>query len=348
MNTNLFYFHSLNSIGGIETFFYNLARKYGKDFDITILYRNGDPKQVRRLAQYVRMKKYREGERVKCKRLFCAFNTDILDYIDADEYWQMLHGDYRQIGVLPMKHEKLQEYVACSQVVSDAYADMTGKVAQVCYNPFIKPEPKKALRLISATRLTPDKGWNRMVKLAKALDDAGVPYIWDIYSDTFKPIDNPNIVLHAPRLDVINYVAASDYFVQLSDAEGYCYSVVEALSIGVPVIVTDFSVAHEIGVVNGKNGWILPMDMENLPIADICKGVKKFKYTPLEDRWGELLLPVAPDYEEQMKEIVKVKCKHIYYDLEFKRNIEHGESWQCTRGRAETLADLGLVDIIEE
>ena len=42
MNTNLFYFKQLNVIGGIETFFYNLVRKYGKDYDITILYREAD------------------------------------------------------------------------------------------------------------------------------------------------------------------------------------------------------------------------------------------------------------------------------------------------------------------
>ena len=348
MNTNLFYFKQLNSIGGIETFFYNLVRKYGKDYDITILYRFGDKAQIKRLSEYVRVRKYKDGEIIRCKRAFCAFNTDILDFIEADEYYQMLHGDYRALGVLPMKHDKLQHYVACSEVVRDAYADVTGKVAEVSYNPFIRPTPKKALRLISATRLTPDKGWNRMLKLAKALDDAGISYIWDIYSDTFKPVDNPNIVLHAPRLDVLNYVAASDYFVQLSDSEGYCYSVVEALSIGIPVIVTDFPVAHEIGVVNGKNGWILPMDMENLPIADICKGLKKFKYEPPADRWNELLLPVPPDYEEQMNQIVKVRCKRIYIDLEFDRTMEPGEEWICTRRRAEILLDIGVVDLIEE
>lgn len=348
MNTNLFYFKQLNSIGGIETFFYNLAQKYGKDFDITILYKEGDKKQVERLSKLVRMRKYKDGERVRCKRAFCAFNTDILDYIDADEYYQVLHGDYRALGVLPMSHQKLQKYVACSQVVSDAYADITGEVAEVAYNPVVFHKPRKALRLLSATRLTPDKGWNRMLQLAKALDEAGVPYQWDIYTDMKKPIDNPNITIHAPRLDIINYIAAADYFVQLSDAEGYCYSVVESLCAGTPVIVTDFKVAHEIGVVNGKNGWILPMDMSNLPIEDICKGVKKFKYTPIEDRWGEYLLPIPPTYEEEMNQIVKVRCKHIYFDLEFKRQIDAGEEWECTRRRGEMLEDLNLVDIIGE
>ena len=260
----------------------------------------------------------------------------------------MLHGDYRALGVLPQHHEKLQHYVACSEVVRDAYADVTGEIAEVSYNPFVFKKPRKVLHLISATRLTPDKGSRRMEILANALQAADIPFVWDVYSDSAKPFGNENIIMHKPRLDIIDYIADADYFVQLSDAEGYCYSVVEALSVGTPVIVTDFKVAHEIGVANGKNGWILPMDMENLPIAEIYKGLKKFKYTPLEDRWGELLLPVPPDYEEQMKQIVTVRCKRIYLDLEFNRLVEFGEEWDCTRRRAETLTDVGVVDIIKE
>ena len=348
MNTNLFYFHTLNSVGGIETFFWNLAKKYGKTHDITILYRNGDPAQVKRLAELVRVRKYKDGEIVHCKRAFCAFNTDILDYIDAEEYYQMLHGDYKKLGVLPQKHEKLQEYVACSETVRDSYADVTGKVAQVSYNPFVYEKPKKVLRLISATRLTPDKGLKRMEQLATALDEAGVPFVWDVYTDSPRNVVNPGFALHPPRLDILDFIADADYLVQLSDAEGYCYSVVEALSVGTPVIVTDFNVIREIGVINGVNGYILPFDMENLPIAGIKKGLKKFKYTPLEDRWGELLLPVPPDYEEQMNQIVTVRCKRIFLDLQRDQMVNADEEWQVTRRRAEVLQDLGVVDIIEE
>lgn len=348
MNTNLFYFNTLNSIGGIETFFYHMGKKYGKDYDITILYRKGDPAQVKRLSQFVRVKKYHDGERVRCKRAFCAFNTDILDFIDADEYYQMLHGDYRKLGVMPQTHEKLQGYVACSEVVRDAYANITGDVAEVSYNPFVPEKPKKVLRLVSATRLTPDKGWLRMVALSDALDKAGIPYTWDVYSDTNKTVTSPNMVIRRPRLDIVNFIADADYFVQLSDAEGYCYSVVEALCAGTPVIITEFDVAKEIGVVNGVNGFVLPFDMSEIPIDAIYKGLKKFKYTPLKDRWDELLLPVPPDYEEQLKKPVTVRSKRVYLDLELNRTVEFNEEWECSLGRAEMLSDMNLVDIIKE
>ena len=348
MNTNLFYFNTLNSIGGIETFFWQLAKKYGEDHDITILYRRGDPAQIARLSKLVRVRKYHDGERVRCKRAFCAFNTDILDFIDADEYWQMLHGDYKKLGVMPQKHEKLQEYIACSEVVRDAYADVTGKVAHVCYNPFTPEKPRKVLRLVSATRLTPDKGWNRMLVLSDELGKAGIPFAWDVYTDQNKTVSNPNIRLCQPRLDILDFIADADYFVQLSDAEGYCYSVVEALSVGTPVIVTDFPVAKEIGVENGVNGFIIPMDMSKLPLKEIYNGLKKFKYTPKADRWGEYLLPSPPDFEQQLNKPVTVKSKKLYYDMEFQRLVEPGEEWKCPIARAEMLYDIGVIEAFEE
>ena len=65
MMTNVFYFDQINSIGGIETFFYQLGKKYGKDYDITLFYRTGDAKQVQRLSQYIRVRKYRDGQTIR-------------------------------------------------------------------------------------------------------------------------------------------------------------------------------------------------------------------------------------------------------------------------------------------
>lgn len=39
---NVIYFPSLNKIGGVETFCYEMGLKYGKDYDITVLFGNDD------------------------------------------------------------------------------------------------------------------------------------------------------------------------------------------------------------------------------------------------------------------------------------------------------------------
>jgi glycosyltransferase involved in cell wall biosynthesis len=343
---NLFYFHTLNSIGGIETFFYQLAKKYGKDFDITIFYRDADPAQIRRLSQYARLKKYRDGRVLHAKRAFVCFNTDIMGNIEADEYYQMLHGEYTKLGVYPQTHPKITKWISVSEVVRDAYKKGKGEDSIVSYNPYTPVKPRKVLNLVSATRLTSDKGWNRMCVLADAFDKAGVPFQWAVYTDAEKAVTNQSITLKPPRLDVVDFMADADYYVQLSDAEGYCYSVVEALSVGTPVIVTGFSVAHEIGVVNGKNGWILPMSMENLPIAEIYKGLKKFEYKPLPDKWGELLVKGDSNYEETANDPVKVRCRKYYFDLQLNRTVNCGEEWECTRRRADELENLDLVEVL--
>lgn len=348
MNTNLFYYKDLNSIGGVETFFWNLAQKYGSTHDITIAYHAGDPEQIKRLSKLVRVKKVRDGEKLRCKRCFITFNVAMLDNIEAEEYYQLLHGDYRSLGVCPASHPKIQEWVAVSKTVRDSYSDITGKIADVCYNPLIPIKPKKVLRLISATRLTPDKGYNRMAQLAEALTAAGIPFEWDVYCDQRKPFASPYICVKPPRLDVVDVIATADYYVQLSDAEGFCYSVVESLSVGTPVIVTDFPVAREIGVQDRVNGFILPMDMSDIPVDDIYKGLKKFKYTPPADKWDELLLPVPPDYEEQMKVPVRIMCKKQFYDLERQKMVEYGEEWVVNTARYEVLYDIGVVEMVPD
>ena len=348
MYINVFYFNTLNSIGGIETFFWNLGKKYGKDFDITLFYRSGDHAQIERLSQFVRVKRFHDGMKIRCKRAFVCFNTDIMDNIEADEYYQMLHGDYVSLGVYPQFHEKIQKYISVSETVRDSYQKGKGEDSIVSYNPFVPVKTRKVLNLISATRLTPDKGLNRMIALADALDAENIPYLWTVFTDVPRPSKNPNVIMLKPKLNVIDYIANADYYVQLSNAEGYCYSVVEALSVGTPVIVTDFKVVHEIGVENGKNGWILPMSMEDIPITEIYKGLKKFKYTAPEDSWSDLLVPgTCEDYEDPNK-AVKVKCKKIYWDIEFKREMKYGEEWGVPLRRADKLFDLGLIDFVEE
>lgn len=349
MYINVFYFHTLNSIGGIETFFWQLGKKYGADFDITVFYREGCQEQIERLSKYVRVKRYRDGMKIRCKRMFVCFNTDILDNVEAEEYYQMLHGDYVSLGVYPDKDPKINKWISVSETVRDSYKVGMGEEGIICYNPFTPEKPRKVLNLISATRLTKDKGLGRMEALASALDKADIPYLWTVFTDvTSRVVHHPNVVLMPARQNITDYIANADYLVQLSDAEGYCYTVVEALSAGTPVIVTDFKVIHEIGVKDGVNGWVLPMDMSSIPVEDIYKGLRKFKYTAPEDCWGELLVPGESDYAEKMKQIVRVRCKRVYYDLKFEREMVCGEEWEVPMLRADKLLDLGLVDLVGE
>lgn len=303
---NCFYFLKINSIGGIETFFYNLAKKY-KDWDITIYYKIGDPKQIKRLKKYVRVKKY-NGEKIICDKMFFNFNLEIIDNVEAKEYIQIAHGDYKSMGIKPNTHPKITKQIGVSQLVCDTYKEVTGMKTELVYNPIELEKPKKVLNLISATRLTKEKGKERMIMLANMLDNAKIPYIWTIFTDDVKAIDNPNIAYMKPRLDIIDYIANADYLVQLSDNEGYCYSVVESLCVGTPVIVTKCPVFDELGVINGKNGFVIDFDMSNVDIEKIYKGVSKFEYKSKESNWDKFLEKGKSTYKAELETKYKVEA----------------------------------------
>lgn len=302
---NIFYFRYINAIGGIESFFYYLAKKY-KDWDITIYYQDGDAKQIKRLKKYVRVKKY-QGEHIVCDKAFFNFNLEIIDNVEAKEYIQIAHGDYKAMGIKPNDNSKLTGYLGVSQQVCNTYKEVTGHDTQLVYNPIEVEKPKKVLNLISATRLTKEKGKERMILLSKMLDNAGIPYIWTIFTDDKNAINNPNIAYMKPRLDIIDYIANADYLVQLSDNEGYCYSVVESLCVGTPVLVTECPVFKELGIEDGKNGFVFHFDMSNVDVDKIYKGLPTFEYKPKKSNWDKFLIKGKSTYEEEQESKFRVK-----------------------------------------
>ena len=176
------------------------------------------------------------------------------------------------------------------------------------------------------------------------LDEANIPYLWLIFTDDTKAINNPNIIYMKPRLDIINYIANADYLVQLSDNEGYCYSVVESLCVGTPVIVTDMPVMKEIGV-NKTNGFILDFELNNVDLNAIYKGLPKFEYKPKEDNYKKLLIKSKSDYEPNKK--VKVKCIQDYNDIELNKEIRRDEEYIIDLSRAMYLEDEDIVKVVK-
>lgn len=307
-STNAYYFSHLNTIGGVESHFYYLAKKYNA-WDLCVYYRSGDPIQINRLKKFIRVKQMTPSDKLVCDRLFFCYNLEILNQCESPEKIYVLHGDYLDLvnrgyharAALPLD-SRITKYIGVSQLVCDSWKTLTGIDAECVYNPIVLEPTTRPLMLVSATRLTREKGWNRMKKLAEFLDNNGVNYIWFVYTDatedkTKKKIQPlPNMVFAKPRLDVTNKLPAFDAYIQLSDNEGYCLSVVEALMRGLPVICTDLPVLKELGL-NETNSIILDMELNNVNIDEIVNiKNKKFTYTPPEDRWGEMLIHVPSTY----------------------------------------------------
>lgn len=343
---NLFYFPDINKIGGVETFYWYLVQKY-QDWDIVIIYRTGDQNQINRLRKYAKVYKF-GGQQIKCVKAFFNYSADIIDYVDAEEYIQILHGDYKALKVQPHVPQKVTMLIGVSQLVCDTFSEITGRKLTRVYNPIVVPKPRKVLNLISATRLTREKGRDRIIKLGNILDHHNIPYVWTIYTNDVNTISNPNIIYRTPRLDIIDMIGNSDYLVQLSDTEGYCFSVVEALSIGTPVIVTDCPVFKELGIKNGVNGFVLPFDMGKVPVDEIYKGLKKFSYEAPKDTWGDILAEGESQYKKDLLTMVTVECIKPYYDLQMLRDVKPGEIYETNKVRAELLEEAKYARLYEE
>lgn len=341
MKSNIFYFKNINSIGGVETFFWYLARKYS-DHDISIYYQTADPEQVKRLKEYVRVIKW-TGERIRCKKAFFCYKPDIIDYVDADEYYQILHADYKAIGIKPIKDPKIEKLIGVSEQVCNSYKELTGDEVDLSYNPIVKPQkPKKILKLISASRLTYEKGRARIEKLADILNDAGIPFLWTIFTNSKDIIKKPNISFMLPTLDITDYIADADYLVQLSDSEGYCYSVVESLLLGTPVIVTPCEVFHELGIEDGKHGFIVDLDLNNVDPKKIYKGIPKFKYEAPDDRWDELLASGESTYLKDKQTIIEIEILKDFFDIEKMELVKRSTKIKTNKVRAEELIQKGF------
>lgn len=219
---NVFYFANINSIGGVESFFYYIAKKYSDLADITIFYKNGQLPQINRLQKLVRVQKF-NNQKIKCKKLFINYTHDIIDYVEAEEYIEVIHGNLKILNKAPHLHPKITKYIGVSQEVCKSFKELTGKDIELCYNPVALDKPKKALRLISATRLTKEKGKDRMIKLGEVLNNANIPYIWDVFTNDIEKINNPNIVYRTPTLNIQNHIMNYDYLVQLSDDERFWF-----------------------------------------------------------------------------------------------------------------------------
>ena len=348
---NVIYFPSFNIIGGVETYCYEMALKYGNDYDLTVLYRNGDPQQMSRIAKVCRVIRVTMDDKIECDVFIFGWGWDILDNVSAHRYIQTFHADYINRHLNPSPSPKITDRFGVSDNTTNGIKEHFewAKDAVTMYNPFTPKKPRKVLKLVSPTRLTPEKGYERMKLLCDAFDAEDIPFLWLVFTDQPKPPVHPNMAVFDAKVDgIIDYIADADYLVQLSDTEGYSYSIVEALSVGTPVIATDFAVAHEQGIEDGKTGWILPMDMSEIPVKKIYKGIKKFTWQPPESHYETVLAKGKSTYEKDLKRIVRLRAKIRFLDLKTDTVRAEGEEWEATWERGIDLERKEIAEIIDE
>ena len=359
----------INSIGGVESWLYYISRLV-KDYDITVLYKSGDTKQIKRLSKNIRCIKWDGFETFKCKKLFVNYNPEILGKVSADETYFFIHSDYKSLtakGQLPKAYprniagdKRIDHFVAVSKLAAQSFFEITGVMPEICYNPIVLDEPKKMIRLCSAQRMTSEKGGERIKKLISALDkycyNNDCEFRYDIYTTDPKLNISNSVYYYPPTLDVNRLFGYYDYFVALSDNEGYCYSVVEALCRGTPCVVTPCPVFDELGL-NETNSIRLNFDCSNIDeVIDkmFNKKFKKFKYTPPATTFETLIAKDPTTYtveekERSQVEYLKVKPIRKFYDIVTGQLHNVGDApFEADISRAQYLSGKGLVVIIDD
>ena len=280
----IIYFNTIHTIGGIETWIYNLGKRY----DFSVVYDKADKDQLERLADIGIETIWNVGQEIECNTLlFMLWDNNA--NIKAKKRYLFIHGLYnsmKEVGTIP----EYDEIYAVSKTAADRFYKTTGIKPKVMYNPIdidIKQEP---LILGVFSRLSKEKGKDRIKYLLDKLNEQNKPYLMLIFTDL--PFDYPGVVFMKPTLDNIGWIKKCDYVVQLSDTEAGSYTMQESLKVGTPLITTKLDILEEFGI-NESNSKILEMNMSNLDIDDLWN-IPKFK-------WNE---PVSKEWEDLMKKKV--------------------------------------------
>lgn len=343
------YCGNTNSIGGIETFIYNFCKTMCNYYDILVLYtQHMDPKQIMRLAEHVMVQR-NSGKLIQCNVAINIRLTDELpDNVKYKKRIQMSHTC--QLAPSGKWHwiikKNYDELIFVSKAAAKSFSDQN-LTYDVIPNLTDSELPGKALLLLSACRLTWEKGEERMYQLAELFRNANIPFVWLVFSDREMQKKVPGIVQCPRTLDVRSYYEKVDYVVQLSDIESFCYTLREAVECGTPVITTPLSVLPEIGVQDGKNGYVVPFDMKDIDVQKIYRQIPRFIPAKCENdeivkMWKKHLGNTVPTRAYKGgSDLVTVKVTKGYGDLELGRNLIPGDVVKMRRERAMLIISMG-------
>ena len=271
-------------IGGIETFLFNLSKKY-KDYDITVRCRDIETEQAITLSKYCNVE-IDDGKKFECDVLILGnYNCDyVLNRAITKKVYQVIHADWEGLREIPVwsdfkwdKHPKINKVICVSDVAAKGLKNTMGYDSEVIYNVLDDDYLQEdGLTFITMSRATLEKGIGRIITMAEAFKAANKKFVWFIccsleqadpkIAKKIKSI--PELIVIEPSVHNKMLIKGCDYLVQLSDTESFCYSAYEALQRGVPVILTDFPEAYNI-IDNGENGYIVKRDLSDLDVDAI-------------------------------------------------------------------------------
>lgn len=368
MEKLLLYSAQQNKIGGIERQNINFCKRMSKYYDITFVYDYADSERLKDIKKYAKTE-INDGRK---------FETDICLYgtswgtignfqIKAKLYPQMIHADLTQYKESMFftynRRPMVTKHVSVGKNVANSLKKEYGYDSTVIYNlldddiKYEKHEKKSStdvLKIIVVSRISGEKGFERLIKTIEMLKKKGRKFVVDIYGDSYNNDYErfiksqlkkyKEVVFHGSKWTLTQEMHDADYLFQLSDTEGMPYSPREALQVGTPVVLTDFPSAHEI-VEDGVNGYILDMNLNNLDIDKLYNNIPinfEYKEESTEQDWLKFL-----EYNPNEKFRVKNKKGVIYDDINRGKQFSYQDAYRWEKlPRVLELINAGFCEVL--
>ncbi len=217
----------------------------------------------------------------------------VIDSMVAKKKILWLHGDLHTnagfTNLAKLYHSSYDHVIAVSKHVEESFRYyhpfFSGKISTV-YNPIdaqsIRQKAKEkqvflddfqGTRIVSVGRLDNQKGFDLAVKACRRVIDKGFSIRWYVCGEGAqrrhleKLISVHNLkdsfILLGNCSNPYPYISQCNLYVQCSRYEGYCTTTNEAKQLCKAIITTDVAGARE-QFVDGKNGWIVPIDINKL------------------------------------------------------------------------------------
>ena len=221
-------------------------------------------------------------------------NEFVLKKIKAKKKITWLHCDF---GLCGANHKKniaiyhgFDTIVACSQGTKNAFVSCVPDLESKCVvirncNDYAAIQrlsqpaaayPQNTFNIVTVARLSPEKGIDRMLRALSVAKSEGHRVTYHVVGmgreyDTLKQLADTlslseNVVFHGNQTNPYPYIAAADLFVLPSYHEAAPMVFDEAASLGIPVLATETTSAHEM-ITKEHAGFVCPNSQEGIAEA---------------------------------------------------------------------------------
>lgn len=293
----ILYIEELMYINGISAWAINFCKMLCTRYDIEVISKAWNDNIRKTFGDNIKTSFYNPNKTYETDVLINAsFRWEKLKNIKCDKHYYVVHYDCENCS-FPFKQD--ENYIAVSKYAAEIFTKRYDIPCDYVEGLMMhKPEVFSPLHLISCSRLYRNKGTDRMTQLCELLQENNIKYVWDNYCGMDKverQYRNTNIrqLGTIPEDRLLERIMDADYLIQLSDTEGYCRAVHQALLVGTPCIVTDIPIFKDV-VINGQNGYRIPLNMQGIDIQKIVQNIPKDfiyndRYDETKEKWEKIL-----------------------------------------------------------